>query len=149
MLRSATLCVVYGRGVSIPRDTRVLQNEHHVTRVYGKMSITWHACMAKWQDVSTHRPFLVRLLVNDDVTVWQNIRVKKRRMRVHNYGLKTNPHTQWDTQHSPGSISMPSTYISLHIMQMYPSCKSRWFKNSPWDHGDCYSLTPLGTDEHI
>ena len=49
------------------------QNDHRVRHVYGKMSITWHKCMAKWQDVSAHRPFLVCSLANDDVIVWRNI----------------------------------------------------------------------------
>ena len=74
MLSSAALCVICGRSVSIPRDTCVWQNDHCAGRVYGKISITWHACMAKWQDFSTHSPFLVFSLVNvHDVTVGQNI----------------------------------------------------------------------------
>ena len=43
------------------------------TCVYGKTIIAWDVCMGKWQDVSAHRPLLVCSLVNNGVTVRQNI----------------------------------------------------------------------------
>ena len=57
-LSSAILCVICGRSILIPRDTHVWQNDHRVTSAYGKMSIAWHVCMAKWS---------LR-----DTCVWQN-----------------------------------------------------------------------------
>ena len=50
--------------------------QYRAIRAYGKIIILWHARMAKWQDVSAHRPFLVFSLVNDDVIVWQNCMAK-------------------------------------------------------------------------
>ena len=41
--------------------------------------------------------------------------VKKWRTRIHQNGLIAKPHAQWDTQRSPGSISMVQTHLVLQL----------------------------------
>ena len=89
------------RHILFVRETK-RKIDHRVIRVYGKMSLAWHACMAKQQDVFS--------LVNVTPTVYGKIfchsHVNKWHMRVHKIDLSTKPLPQWQTGRSPGSISM-------------------------------------------